>query len=519
MPYDAGWNLCTTLWLQLWEEEAMAEHAEDLRAQRLTKLQRLLARGIDPYPARVQRSDEIAGARSRYADWQGNPEGEPPQVAVAGRITAMRLMGRAAFLDLRDGSGRLQAHFRRDLLGERFDLLRELDLGDYLSVEGALFETKTGELTVAVVRFAPISKALRPPPEKWHGLQDIEQRYRRRYLDLMANDEVRQLFITRSRVVAVMRRFMDARGFLEVETPILQLSAGGAAARPFTTFFNALDEERVLRIAIELHLKRLIVGGLERVYEIGRIFRNEGIDTRHNPEFTMMESYEAYADYHDVAAMVEQLLATIGREVLGAQQIPRGQETIDLTPPWRRTTYRQELQRHAGFDLLDYLELDRLQAKMVELGISAPPGASWGKCIDEVFSTLVEPQLVQPTFVLDYPAALSPLAKRKPDQPDLVERFEAFIGGFEIANAYSELNDPLDQRERFIEQLRQRAAGDEEAELLDEDFLLALEHGMPPTGGLGMGIDRLLMVLTNQSSIREVILFPQLRSLPPQAGE
>jgi lysyl-tRNA synthetase class 2 len=491
----------------------VAEHADELVAQRRAKLERVRARGIDPYPPRVRREDELAGAAGRFEAWEARAGGTvPPRASVAGRVTAMRTMGRAAFLDLRDATGRLQTHFRRDLLGDAFTLLREIDLGDFLSAEGPLFRTKTGEVTLAVERFALISKALRPPPEKWHGLQDVEQRYRRRYLDLMANEEVRRIFRIRSGVVSAIRRFMDGRGFIEVETPVLQASAGGAATRPFRTYFNALDETRDLRIAEELHLKRLIVGGLDKVYEIGRIFRNEGVSTKRNPEFTMMESYEAYADYRAVAEMVETLVSTVACEVLGTQQIPRGDVLIDLTPPWRRTTYRDELLRYAGFDFLDYQDLERLKHKMRAIGIEPPPGAGWGKCIDEVSSTLVEPHLVQPTFLLDYPLALSPLAKRKADQPELVERFEAFMGGFEIANAYSELNDPVEQRERFEEQLRLRGAGDEEAELLDEDFLLALEHGMPPTGGLGMGIDRLLMVLTNQTSIREVILFPHMRS-------
>ena len=495
----------------------MAEHADELVAQRRAKLERLRARGIDPYPPRSRRQIDLAAAVRQLQDWESEtPEAPAPRVAVAGRVTAMRRMGKAAFLDLRDGSGRLQAHVRRDVSGDSFDLLRDVDLGDFLSAEGPLFRTKTGEATLAVEDMAIITKALRPPPEKWHGLQDVELRYRRRYLDLMANEDVRRIVRTRSEVVSAIRRFMDGRGFIEVETPILQASAGGAAARPFRTHFNALDEERYLRIAEELHLKRLIVGGLDKVYEIGRIFRNEGLSTKRNPEFTMMESYEAYADYRAVAEMVETLVSTVALEVLGTLQIPRGDNLIDLTPPWRRTTYREEVLRHAGFDLLDYEDLDRLKAKMLEIGIIPPPGGGWAKCIDEVSSTLVEPHLIQPTFLLDYPLALSPLAKQKADDEGFVERFEAFVGGFEIANAYSELNDPIEQRERFLEQQRLRGAGDDEAEPLDEDYLLALEHGMPPTGGLGIGIDRLLMVLLNQSSIREVILFPDLRSLVPK---
>lgn len=498
----------------------MAEHSDELRAQRLAKLGRLRERSVDPYPARVERQSDLASAASSFHEWLDQHGSQTaPRVTVAGRITALRPMGKASFLDLRDSSGRLQVYLRRDLLGEAYDVLRDLDLGDFVNVSGTMFQTKTGEVTVEADTITPIAKALLPPPEKWHGLQDIEQRYRRRYLDLLANEQVRDLFRTRSNTISAIRRFMDSRGFIEVETPVLQPSAGGAAARPFVTYSNALEEERFLRIATELYLKRLIVGGLDRVYEIGRIFRNEGFSAKHNPEFTMMESYEAYADYFAVATMVETLVSEVARVVLGTMQVRRGDETIDLAPPWRRTSYREELQHAAGFDLLDYDDLDRLREKMVELNVPPPLGAGWGKCVDELFSTLVEPKLVQPTFVLDYPLALSPLAKRKVENPALVERFEAFVGGFEIANAYSELNDPIEQRQRFAEQLRQRAAGDEETEMLDEDFLLALEHGMPPTGGLGIGIDRLVMILTGQTSIREVILFPQLRSQTQQGEE
>jgi lysyl-tRNA synthetase class 2 len=312
---------------------------------------------------------------------------------------------------------------------------------------------------------------------------------------------------------------MDGRGFVEVETPVLQQNAGGAAARPFVTHLNALDEERYLRIATELYLKRLIVGGMDRVYEIGRIFRNEGLSTRHNPEFTMMESYEAYADYREVARMLETLVSSVAENVIGGVTVPRADQIIDLSPPWRRTTFRDELLKWAQLDFLEYQELEELKAKMLEIGVPCPPSGGWGKCLDELFSTLVEPHLVQPTFVFDYPVMLSPLAKRKEGEPGLVERFEAFIGGFEIANAYSELNDPIEQRLRFEDQLREREAGDDETELLDEDFLFALEHGMPPTGGLGLGIDRLIMILTSQSSIREVILFPLLRSVNQAEGK
>jgi lysyl-tRNA synthetase, class II len=495
----------------------LAEHSDELRAQRIAKLKRLRARGVDPYPARLKRDSDLQTAAERLRRWEeGGSAGEAPRVAVAGRLVALRLMGKAAFGDLRDASGRLQIHLREDRLGERYERLHDLDLGDFLAVEGPLFRTRTGEITVAAESLTPIGKALRPLPEKWHGIQDVELRHRQRYLDLIASEEVRSLFQSRGRALSAIRRFMDGRGFVEVETPVLQASAGGAAARPFITHVNAIDEDRPLRIATELYLKRLIVGGMDRVYEIGRIFRNEGLSTRHNPEFTMMESYEAYADYRAVAAMLESLVSSAAEEVLGTTTVSRGTVELQLAPPWRRTTFSEELRSHAGFDLLDYLDLDRLRAKMREIGVEAPAAAGWGKCIDEVFSTLVEPTLVQPTIVFDYPVALSPLAKSKDGEPQIVERFEAFIGGFEIANAYSELNDPIEQRLRFELQAQERAAGDQETEPYDEDFLLALEHGMPPTGGLGLGIDRLVMILTNQTSIREVILFPLLRSLNPR---
>jgi len=506
--------------LKDYSNSSMAEHSDDLRAQRVAKLERLRSQGFDPYPARVDRDVTLREAVRAFEEWEATADAQgSTRARVAGRVVGMRLMGRAAFLDLLDGSGRLQAHLRRDVLGEGFDLLRDLDLGDFITVQGALFRTKSGEITIGVEGMKPISKALRPLPGKWHGLQDVEIRHRRRYLDLIASDEVREVFRTRGRILTGIRRFMDYRGFIEVETPVLQVSSGGAAARPFVTHLNALDEQRYLRIATELHLKRLIVGGMDKVYEIGRIFRNEGLSTKHNPEFTMMESYEAYADYHDVAAMLESLVSTVSVEVHGSPLVDRGVATLDLRPPWRRTSFRDELQRYSGIDFLEYPRLEQLRRRMEEIGVAPPPGGGWGKCVDEVFSTLVEPHLVQPTIVFDYPLALSPLAKQKPEDPRLVERFEAFIGGFEVGNAYSELNDPIEQRRRFEEQARERAAGDEETEMLDEDFLVALEHGMPPTGGLGVGIDRLVMILTNQTSIREVILFPLLRSVEPRAGE
>jgi lysyl-tRNA synthetase class 2 len=422
-------------------------------------------------------------------------------------------MGKATFLDLRDGSGRIQAYAKQESIGvEPYDmLLHQIDLGDFLGVSGMLFRTKTGEPTVEAQSFTILAKALRPPPEKWHGLQDVEVRYRQRYLDLMANPEVRETFVTRSRVVTAIRRFLDARGYLEVETPILQSSAGGAAARPFTTYHNSLDRELYLRIAIELHLKRLVVGGFDRVYEIGRIFRNEGVSTKWNPEFTMLESYEAYADYNALMEMVETMISSIAGDVLGTTRVAHGDTEIDFSPPWPRIPIRDAILENGGVDFEEHPDVESLRKAATSSGLRVEPGWGRGKLIDELMTLHVEPKLIQPTFLIDYPVELSALAKRKIDNPSLVERFEFFIAGREVGNAYSELNDPLDQRERLLQQAQLKAAGDDEVEFADEDFLIALEHGMPPTAGLGIGIDRLVMALTGNSSIREVILFPALR--------
>ncbi|MFQ5879233.1 MAG: lysine--tRNA ligase [Dehalococcoidia bacterium] len=493
----------------------MAERGEEVIQQRLAKLDRLRRRGVDPYPPRWRRSHTAAEAAALLlkVETEGLARTQE-EVWLAGRVTAMRVMGKAAFLDLRDSSGKIQVQLRQDILGEAYAGLRDLDLGDLLGVVGPLFRTRSGETTVEAREYALLAKSLRPLPEKWHGLQDVEARYRQRYLDLIANQESRRIALLRSRIMAAVRRFMDNRGFVEVETPILHTSAGGAAARPFVTHHNALDRDLYLRIATELHLKRLIIGGFDKVYEIGRIFRNEGVSTKHNPEFTSMESYEAYADYHDVMAMVEELVYQAAQTVLGTARVPWGDQEVDLTPPWRRLTLREAIKEQSGIDFEAYADADALRQAMVERGLPAAElaGKGRGKLIDELLATFVEPKLVQPTFLLDYPVELSPLAKRKPDNPRLVERFEGFIAGMEVANAFTELNDPVEQRQRFQEQARLRAAGDEEAETVDEDFLVALEHGMPPTGGLGLGIDRLVMVLAGQTSIREVILFPQLRS-------
>ena len=492
----------------------MSDRGEELIEQRRAKLERLRARGRDPYPARYQRTHTTQQAADLLARQEQEAAASGQEVSVAGRVTAMRVMGKRTFVDLRDGSGKVQADLRQDVLGDDdYDAFVDLvDLGDFVGVTGSLFRTRTGEPTIEARGYTILTKALRAPPEKWHGLQDVEIRYRQRYLDLIASAQVRDIFQLRSRIIAAVRRFLDEQGFLEVETPVLQPTAGGAAAKPFVTYHNALDRSLFLRIAIELHLKRLLVGGFERVYEIGRVFRNEGVSTKHNPEYTLLEAYQAYADYEDIMRLVEEMVAYVAQQVLGSLQLTYGDDKIDLTPPWRRLTLREAILDHSGIDFEAHADAASLRGAMARLGVEAPATAGRGKLIDELLSTFVEPKLIQPTFLLDYPVELSPLAKRKPDNPNLVERFEGFLAGREIANAFSELNDPLDQRQRFVEQARLRAAGDEEAETVDEDFLVALEHGMPPTGGLGIGIDRLVMAFAGQQSIREVILFPQLRS-------
>ncbi len=496
-----------------------AESSEsELVQQRTAKLERLRAQGIDPYPPRFDRTHTAADIHQTMA--AGPAAAEGTHVAVAGRIVAVRGMGRLTFIVLRDGTGEVQVSLRRDELGDqRYALLKELDLGDFLGVEGPLYRTRTEEDTVQVATFTVLAKAVRPPPEKWHGLRDVEQRYRQRYLDLIANAEVRDIFRNRSQITAAVRSFMDQRGFLEVETPILLPLAAGAMARPFETEHRALSRRLFLRIATELHLKRLVVGGFERVYEIGRIFRNEGIDASHNPEFTTLESYQAYADYHDVMEMVEQMVSSVAEQVTGSMIVPSGADgpDIDLTPPWIRLSLIDAVRRWSdGIDLLDdrFRTADGLRQAMRDRSLTPAEGTSWPQLADKLVSDIVEPQLHQPTFLTDYPVEMTPLAKAVPGEPRLVERFEAFVRGTEIANSFTELNDPIEQRARLeTQEQSRREFGADDFDRLDEDFLIAIEHGMPPTGGLGIGIDRLVMLLTGQTNIREVVLFPQLRSL------
>jgi lysyl-tRNA synthetase class 2 len=429
---------------------------------------------------------------------------------VAGRITARRGHGGAAFLDLRDGSSQIQVHAREDVLGkEQFEALVGLDLGDIVGVEGVAFATKRGELTLRAESWMLLAKSLRPPPEKYHGLEDVELRYRHRELDLMANEETRRLFALRGRAVSAIRRRLDESGFVEVETPVLQPLYGGALARPFTTHHNALDRDLYLRIATELYLKRCVVGGIDRVYELGKDFRNEGISHKHNPEFTMLEWYEAYADYSETAKRTEELVAGVAEDVLGTTKIERDGTEIDLAPPWRRMTLREAIKERTGLDLAEHPSREELAAAID----SEPDEAEgWGKLVDGVLSKTVEPELTQPTFLLDYPVELSPFAKRHRSEEGLVERWEAFVGGIEIANSFTELNDPDEQRRRFEQQAEELRRGDEEAQPFDDVFLRALEQGMPPTGGVGLGIDRLVMILSGAHSLREVVLFPALRS-------
>jgi lysyl-tRNA synthetase class 2 len=481
----------------------------DQERQRYQKLLRLRERGINPYPLRVSRTHTAREAIDAFTRGE-NLTG----IQLVGRLVALREMGKLTFAHVQDGTAKIQWMFRKDVVGEEQYalLLKEFDLGDFIGATGDMIRTKTGEITLHVTRFELLAKTLSPLPEKWHGLKDIETRYRQRYLDLLANESVREVFIKRSKIVTAMRQYLDSHGFLEVETPILQPLYGGAAAEPFITHHNKLDRDMYLRIADELYLKRLLVGGLERVYEIGKDFRNEGIDFRHNPEFTMMECYQAYGDYTTMMTLVEELYAACALAANGTLHITYQGHAIDLTPPWPRVTMRDLILQHCGVDIYVDTDLPALRQRIAALDLQVEAQPTWGKQVDKLFSTFVEPQLIQPTLVIDYPEEISPFAKKKPDNPRLVERFEAYAACMELGNAFTELNDPLDQYARFMAQAEQRQAGDKEAHQVDLDFIQALMHGMPPTGGLGVGVDRMVMLLTDQPSIREVILFPQLRN-------
>ncbi|HEX2359382.1 MAG TPA: lysine--tRNA ligase [Solirubrobacterales bacterium] len=478
---------------------------------RRAKLERLREQGIEPFPHGFPDRTEIAVIREAHQGLEPGAETDH-RYRLAGRLTARRGHGKASFLDLRDGTGEIQVQARVDELGDTYEGLLALDIGDIVGIEGTVFASKRGELSVRAESWELLSKSLRPPPEKFHGLEDLETRYRRRELDLIANEETRELFLRRAQTIAEVRRWFDDRGFVEVETPVLQPLYGGALARPFTTHHNALDRDLYLRIATELYLKRLIVGGIDRVYELGKDFRNEGLSHKHNPEFTMLEWYEAYADYNDVAAELEELVSNVAEKVLGTTTVERDGEKIDLSPPWRRVTLRDAIKERMGIDVMEHPSREALAAAM---GTEADPHEGWGKLVDGLLSKEVEPTLIQPTFIIDYPVELSPFAKRHRSEEGLVERWEAFVGGMEISNAFTELNDPDEQRRRFEAQREEIARGDEETQPYDEGFVHALEQGMPPTGGAGLGIDRLVMILTGAKTLREVVLFPAMRTEQP----
>ncbi|MCH8134189.1 MAG: lysine--tRNA ligase [Myxococcales bacterium] len=493
--------------------------SEREREARLRRLEALREAGIDPYPARVNDRIAVAEVVRRYGDKsEEGLEAAAETVAICGRVMAKRSFGKLLFLGLREGGDDIQVSGRKKEMDPKlFDDLKLLDVGDFVWVEGPVWRTKKGELTVDARAVTLLSKALRPLPEKWHGLQDVELRLRQRYLDLLVNPDARRVAILRSGTLRAMRNFLDTRGFLEVETPVLQPLYGGAAARPFETHHSLYKQRLYLRISDELYLKRLVAGGLERVYEIAHNFRNEGVSRKHNPEFTMMECYQAYADYRDVMELTEKLVESVALDVLGDTQISFQGHEIDLKGPWTRISMRDSLHDAVGIDILESQDLEDLKQQVRGKGLEPGDAPTWAKLVDDLFSVHVEPELIQPTFITDYPLELSPLAKRSAEDARLVERFEAFIGGMEIGNAFSELNDPVDQRARFEAQLELHQAGDAEAHPLDEDYIRVLEHGLPPTGGLGIGVDRLVMILADQPNLREVILFPHLRPEPAQS--
>lgn len=490
----------------------MSEDFNDLIVQRIEKVKALRSKGINPYPIRFKRTHTAAQIKETFA------EGTELQVRAAGRIKSKRVMGKASFAHIEDASGLIQVYARLDKLGEEtYELFKTLDLGDIIGVSGHVFKTKQGEITIEVQEVMLLAKCIRPLPvvkEKdgkvFDEFADKEQRYRQRYVDLIVNPQVRQQFILRSKLITGVRTFLNQKDFIEVETPMMQAIPGGAAARPFITHHNALDIDLYLRIAPELYLKRLLVGGFEKVYELNRNFRNEGISTRHNPEFTMLELYQAYADYNDMMEITQEMISTLAKQLLGSMVIQYQGNTIDLTPPWEKITYVDALKKYTG---LNFLELSPTEAfeKAKSMGIDVDESMSKWKIAEEMFEEKVEANLIQPTFIIDYPKELSPLAKSRDDNPEFVERFEVYIAGREIANAFSELNDPFDQRERFEQQVKMREAGDDEAQMMDIDYVTALEYGMPPAGGLGIGIDRLAMLFIDTASIKDTILFPLLK--------
>lgn len=481
------------------------EELHELLQVRRDKLQDLYDLGIDPFGEKFERTHT---AQEILDDFEVL---EDHETKIGGRIMSMRTHGKASFADLMDHTGRIQLYFRVNTLGEEaYALLEKLDIGDIVAVKGKVFRTRRGEISVEVLDFKFLSKSLRPLPEKWHGLKDVDLRYRQRYVDLIVNPEVRKVFETRSKIIQSLRKFLTDRGYIEVETPMLHVIAGGASARPFTTHHNALDMDLYLRIAPELYLKRLLVGGFDRVFEIGKMFRNEGMSTKHNPEFTMCELYMAYGDASDMMKITEDIYAHIAQELVGSTKIVFQGQEIDLTPPWPRKPMLDAIQEYSGVDLRG---LDDVAARQIakEKGLQVEPNVSYSSVLDEFFDVFVEPNLVQPIFITDHPVEVSPLAKRKKDDPTLTDRFEPFIVTWEVANGFTELNDPVDQEQRFRQQVAQRDKGDDEAHMMDEDYVRALEYGMPPAGGLGLGIDRMVMLFTDSPSIRDVLLFPHMR--------
>ncbi len=487
------------------------ERLTDQEQARLSNLEALRAAGIEPYPARVKRTHTIAEARALY---ESGEAGDDP-VSVTGRLKRIRVMGKMSFADLEDGTGQIQLVVKRDNLADGWynTIWKKLvDLGDFVGATGPLMTTKTGETSIDVHDIQFLSKALKPMPDKWHGVKDAETRYRRRYVDLLGNPEVREIFRTRAAIIRGLRDYLDREGFLEVETPVLQPIYGGAAARPFVTHHNQLHQDLYLRISFELYLKRLLVGGFDGVYEIGRDFRNEGVSFKHNPEFTQLEFYEAYADYEDVMRRTEEMIAHVALQVTGGLQLEWQEHVIDLTPPWTRLPLRQAILDATGIDYEAYPDAESLAAAMREIGHDPDPNSNWGKLVDSLMAKHVEPHLIQPTFLIDYPRDVSPLAKGSDEDPRQVERFEGFMAGMEVCNAFSELNDPIDQLQRFVDEGYRAAHGDDEAHPIDIDYIEALSYGMPPAGGFGMGVDRLTMLFTNTDTIREVLLFPHLRA-------
>lgn len=489
------------------------EELNDQLQVRREKMTSMRENGLDPFGKRFecsQNAKEILGLYSELSNEE--LEARDIHVTIAGRIMTKRGKGKAGFAHIQDLSGQIQIYVRQDAIGEgQYKIFDTVDLGDIIGVAGTVFKTKTGELSVKVKDFTFLTKALRPLPDKFHGLKDIEQRYRQRYLDLIMSQESKETFISRSRIIQSMRRYLDGHGYLEVETPMMHAIAGGAAARPFITHHNALDMPLFMRIAIELHLKRLIVGGLEKVYEIGRVFRNEGVSTRHNPEFTMLELYEAYADFHDIMSLTENMIAHIAQDVLGTTKIQYGEYEVDLTPEWKRLHIVDAIKEYTGVDFWKEVSVEEARQLAEDHDVEIKDNMLYGHIVNEFFEQKVEEKLIQPTFIYGHPVEISPLAKKNEEDPRFTDRFELFIVAREHANAFTELNDPIDQRERFEAQLKEREQGNDEAHMMDEDFVEALEYGMPPTGGLGIGIDRLVMLLTNSPSIRDVLLFPLMR--------